>query len=174
MNLRLRPLAEADLPRLQALIAADPGFSERTNGRPPSADAADDAAELLSAAPPGVAAHRKTVLGAFDTDDNLVAVIDLIRGWPQPDTALIGLLQVHADKKGAGIGRTVHALLLDRLPSWPEITQLRAAIVETNAAHAEPFWSAMGYARAGAPKPYRTGDLDTTVTIWTRPAGDAR
>jgi len=55
VNLRLRPLAEADLPRLQALIAADPGFSERTNGRPPSADAA----ELLSAAPPGVAAHRR-------------------------------------------------------------------------------------------------------------------
>lgn len=168
MTETLRPLLAEDGAALQALIEADPDYVLRVSGRPPGRDEAQD---LLADRPPHVSEDRKVVLGAF-RDDALVAVIDVVRGWPDPETAYVGLLQVRAGSKGQGVGRHAHALLLDWLARWPEVTRLRAAIVETNAAEAEPFWAALGYTPSGPPRPYRQGAVSTTVTIWTRPLRD--
>jgi GNAT superfamily N-acetyltransferase len=165
--LSVRVLSLADSADLQHLLEADPGYAERVEGRPPSPGAA---VELLTEAPPGVGPDGKVVLGGFVGDD-LVAVVDLVRGWPRPEEAMIGLLQVHPGRTGQGLGRLVHESVLARVRTWPEVTTLRAAIVETNASHAAPFWSALGYAPTGDPRPYAAGDVTTTVTIWTRAVG---
>jgi GNAT superfamily N-acetyltransferase len=83
-------------------------------------------------------------------------------------TAHIGLLQVHGRHQGAGIGRQVHDLLLAWVREWPEITTLRAAVVETNRSQATPYWVAMGYAPSGQPRAYQAGAVTSTVTIWLR------
>lgn len=162
--LRLRPLDARDLSAIQELIAADPGYAWRVTGQAPGHDAAT---ELLAARPPELHPNHKIVLGAFD-DAGLAAVIDVLRGWPNPTTALIGLLQVHPSRKRQGVGRRAHDLLLDRVADWSEITTLRAAIVGTNTAEAEPFWAALGYQPTGTPKPYQAGAITTDVTAWTR------
>ncbi|WP_425575009.1 GNAT family N-acetyltransferase [Nocardioides panacisoli] len=95
--------------------------------------------------------------------------MDVLRGWPDRATAHIGLLQVHPSRQRQGVGRRAHDLLLAELAGWSEVTTLRAAIVGTNAAEAEPFWTALGYRPAEPPRPYRAGSTDTHVTAWTRP-----
>ncbi len=76
---------------------------------------------------------------------------------------------MHSGRKGQGVGRRAHDLLLDWIEEWPEVTRLRAAIVQTNAEHAAPFWEALGYRTVGPPRPYEQGSVRTTVRLWTRP-----
>lgn len=163
-DLCLRALTDHDLPALQALLEADPAYTRRVTGAAPAAGEAHD---LLTGRPPGLPTEQKLVLGAFD-ECGLAAVLDVLRGWPDPSTVHIGLLQVHADRKREGIGRRAHNLLDDMLGQWPEITTLRASIVATNAAHAEPFWAALGYRPSEPPRPYEAGRIRTHVTAWTR------
>jgi len=167
--MHLRPLTVDDLPVLQQLLECDPGYAGRVTGTPPGPG---DAADLLAGRPPGLRADQKVVLGAVD-DGGLAAVVDVLRGWPDPATAHIGLLQVHAGRRRQGVARRAHDLLLDLLldpvAGWPEVRTLRAAIVATNAAEAEPFWAAVGYRPSGPPTPYRAGSVDTEVAVWTRP-----
>jgi GNAT superfamily N-acetyltransferase len=155
-GLTLRPLNFFDQPALQRLLEADPGYSERVTGAPP---APTEARDLLTGRPPELRAENKCVLGAFP-DEALVAVVDLLRGRPEPSTTHIGLFQVHAVHQDTGLGRRIHHQPLQWLRQWPGqrlgqrpgqwpgqwpgTTVVRAAVVATNAEHAEPFWAAMG------------------------------
>lgn len=169
-ELTLRALTASDVAAVQQLLEADAGYAERVTGRPLGPNAARD---LLEARPPTLSLDDKVVLGVFG-DSQLVAVVDLLRGWPQAGTVHVGLLQVHALHQRRGVGRQVHDLALRWLEAWPEATQLRAAIVETNIEQAAPFWQALGYTPSGAAKPYFDGTLHTTVRIWTRPKVSSR
>ncbi len=60
----------------------------------------DEAPDLLIGRPATLASEQKAVLGVF-RGNTLIAVIDLPRGWPDPVTAHIGLLQVHPDQRRA-------------------------------------------------------------------------
>jgi GNAT superfamily N-acetyltransferase len=155
------------------LIVADPGYAVRATGRTPQPG---DAEALLRDGPPGLPAGHKVVLGAFPTASgtaptgDLLAVVDLLRGWPRPATTHVGLLQVHADLHGRGLGRNVHDNVLAWVTThWPETTTLRAVIVEPNAGQAAPFWQALGYQRSGDPLPYQDGSLHTTAQGWVLP-----
>ena len=168
-GLTLRPLDHddpADVEQVAALIDADPGYVERVEGRTPRPG---DAERLLRDAPPDLPQEGKVVLGAFD-DGVLVAVVDLLRGWPEPGTAHIGLLQVHAAHQGHGLGRKVHDEALGWVAGhWPEVVGLRAAIVAPNAARAVPFWRALSYRPHGEPVLYTGDHIATTAQIWVRP-----
>jgi uncharacterized protein len=162
-ELTLRPLTSIDEPALQRLMEADSAYSERVTGAPP---ASTEARDLLTGRPPELPSERKCVLGAFQ-GETLIAVVDLLRGWPEPSTAHIGLFQVHVAHHGTGLGRRVHTQLLRWLRQWTETTSVRAAVVATNAEQAEPFWAAMGYTSTES-RPYVHGPLETTVRIWVR------
>lgn len=161
-DLLLRPIEPEDVDSVQAVIESDAGYVERVTGLPPGPA---DAQSLLLMRPPDLAEDRKVVYGAWAAGE-LVGLLDVLRGWPAPDVAHIGLLQVRGDRQGEGVGRRAHALLLSRL--WPEITTLRIAIVATNAAVAEPFWRSLGYVPSGPPQPYRYNNLASTTQIFTR------
>lgn len=166
MAIELRDIDADQVDALQELIESDPGYVERVTGYPPGPS---DALSLLMMRPPGVPEAAKRVLGAW-TDGELVGVVDLVRGYPSAEFVHIGLLQVRGDRQGRALGTRIHALMLDEISSWaPEATALRAAIVATNAEHAEPFWRARGYEPVGDAKPYAYDKLETTVRIWRRP-----
>jgi uncharacterized protein len=132
--------------------------TERVEGHPPTGD---DGRVLLAAAPAGWE-DRKVVLGAFD-GDALVAVVDLLPGFHEPGAAHVGLLQVQPGTKVEATAGVPQDALLDWLrEQWPETTILRAAIVATNAATADPFWTAMGYSPTGSPLAYDVGAEQST------------
>lgn len=164
-QLTLRQLDQRDTQAVQALLDADPHYARRVTGTatPPHA-----AAELLTTRPPGLPAAHKAVLGAYDDTGALVAVVDVLRGWPDDHTAHVGLLQTHSAYQGRGIGRRTHELLLEWVARWPEVQRLRATIVATNATFADPFWTALGYHPGDTATPYLAGDEPTTALAWTR------
>src|SRR5690242_3855781 len=131
-----RPVGPADVDALQELIESDPGYTERITGYPPGPA---DAQSLLMMRPEDLAEESKIVLGAFAADQ-LVAVVDLLRGFPNDHTAFIGLLEVHAKHQGLGHGSKTYSLVERYVATtWPEIRTLRLAVVDSNAQVATGF-----------------------------------
>jgi ribosomal protein S18 acetylase RimI-like enzyme len=154
-----------DVGALQALIESDPGYTERITGYPPGPA---DAQSLLMMRPEGLPEDAKVVLGAFDGGE-LVAVIDLLRGYPDQSYAFIGLLQVHGDRRGRGVGGTAYGLVERYVAAeWPEVRRLRLAVVDTNAEAAAPFWIRQGFERTGQVKPYRYDKLRSSTRLYEK------
>ncbi|HEY3515295.1 GNAT family N-acetyltransferase [Kribbella sp. NPDC051137] len=164
-ELGLRAIGPADVDAVQELIEADPGYTERITGYPPGAA---DAQSLLMMRPEGLAEDAKVVLGAFD-GEALVAVADLLRGYPKDGTAFIGLLQVHAEHQGRGYGSTTYSLVQQYVEStWPEVRTMRLAVVDTNAEVATGFWERQGFVATGEARPYRYDKLESTARLYEK------
>jgi GNAT superfamily N-acetyltransferase len=168
-SLRSRRLDGDDRAALELLIADDAGYSTRVHGRPPRAA---DAVGILTDRPPTVPSDNKHVLGLFvdtDADTDLVAVADVLRGYPTASYAYLGLLQVAGRHHGRGLGRALHAHVVTLVSSWPEVETIRMAVVDANRAEAEPFWRRLGYAPTGENRNWG----DSTAALWELPLGGA-
>ena len=65
--------------------------------------------EVISQAPEGVGDEGQYLLGFYGDDGELVAVLDLITGYPASNGAFIGWFMVEADLQGRGIGSDIFA-----------------------------------------------------------------
>jgi GNAT superfamily N-acetyltransferase len=162
----LRPIAPGDVDALQELIESDPGYTERITGYPPGPA---DAQSLLLMRPEDLPEESKVVLGAF-VADQLVAVVDLLKGFPNDRTAFIGLLEVHSKHQGFGYGRTTYNLVERYVGTmWPEIRTLRLAVVDSNAQVAAGFWLRQGFEPTGEERPYRYDKLESIARLYEKP-----
>ncbi|MFD3405012.1 GNAT family N-acetyltransferase [Kribbella sp. NPDC058693] len=165
-ELVLRPIAPGDVDALQELIESDPGYTERITGYPPGPA---DAQSLLLMRPEDLPEESKVVLGVFAADQ-LVAVVDLLKGFPNDQTAFIGLLEVHAKHQGLGYGRTAYELVERYVGTTrPEIRTLRLAVVDTNAQVATGFWLGQGFEPTGEERPYRYDKLESVARLFEKP-----
>ena len=82
------------------------------------------------ACPPDLSLSDKYLIGHWEQGE-LTAVIDLLRGYPNPDTAYLGLLLVGEPWQGSGRGQSLylHACTLAR--SWGA-TLLRLSVIASN------------------------------------------
>jgi uncharacterized protein len=161
----LRELTPGDVNALQELIESDPGYTERVTGYPPGAA---DAQSLLMMRPDGLPEAQKKVLGRWD-GEQLVAVVDLLRGYPNERTAFIGLLEVHGRHRGKGVGAAAYRGVEEYVGrEWPEVRTLRLAVVETNAGQAQGFWERLGFAPTGEVKPYRYDKLESESRLYEK------
>lgn len=170
MGTVIRDLEQGDVDALQELIESYPAYAERVTGHPPGPS---DALSALISVPPDFDPAGKRGIGLWE-DGVLIAFADALFGWPDPSTAHIGLLLVHGAHHGQGVGRRLHEAVLERVRQETNAKQMRLGIVERIAAHAVPFWTALGYAPTKAVKPYRYDKLESTVSIWARPVGPGR
>ncbi|ADB29521.1 nuclear protein SET [Kribbella flavida DSM 17836] len=163
--MEIRPVAPEDVEAVQALIESDPGYTERITGHPPGPA---DAQSLLMMRPDGLPEQAKVVLGVFEGNE-LVAVADLLRGYPDDGFAFIGLLQVHGDRQGCGTGSTAYGLVERYVfEHWAEVRRLRLAVVEMNAERAAPFWRRQGFEPTGEVKPHQYDKLTSTVQLYEK------
>lgn len=166
----VRPLSPEDahdVGALQELLEAAPGYSRRVLGRPPRPT---DAADVLSALPPGLDPARKTGLGLWADPGagGLLAFADVLRGWPRARVAHVGLLVVHERWRGRGLGRLLHDGVVEQATRWGDVDTLRLGIVATNADAAEPFWRALGYRPTGEVSAYVSGEVQSSTATWER------
>ncbi len=104
---RIRRLTEADVDVIFALCKGNADYYEHMNSEPSPENIRRD----LAALPPGKAMDDKFFIG-FYAENRLIAVMDLIAGFPSADTAYIGLFMMDKDFKGAGKGSGIIEQLL--------------------------------------------------------------
>lgn len=160
-----RDLGEADVETLQRLLASVPEYAERVTGHPPGPS---DALSALISVPPDFDPEGKCAIGLWDGCD-LVAFADVLLGYPNPEVAFVGLMVVHGDRQGEGLGRRLHEGVLQRVRREPFVHTMRLALVQTVAPTVEPFIQVLGYTPTGQEKPYRYDKLSSTVAFWQRP-----
>lgn len=164
MTKRIHDLGPDDVDALQALLESVPDYTTRITGYPPGPS---DALSVLMTVPPGFDAADKLAVGLWEGEE-LVAFAHVVPGYPYPEFAYVGLLVVHSDHQGNGLGRELHDAILQRAGRTAGFTRMRLGIVQTNAAVAEPFWRRLGYRPTGEHKPYQYDHLTSTVALWER------
>lgn len=106
----VRYLTGAELPALERLCRSNPLYY-RCIGEEPDAEALR---EMLSLLPPGKDPDSKYFVG-FYKNERLLAVLDLIDGYPDGQTAYIGFFMVDAARSGRGLGTALIGELCEYL-----------------------------------------------------------
>lgn len=141
--LEFRPFrlgSDADAGVLFALLQQASDYSLLVEGRRPTLD---DAIKELSALPPGKPLQDKC-FGGYWVDGALIGCMDLIRGYPEPDIAYLGLLLFASAHRGAGHGVAALSHLSDLARSWG-CARMRLAVIDKNVRGLR-FWRREGFA----------------------------
>lgn len=141
---QVQKLTEADLEHVLALYQTNPLYFEHFPPLPSLESLVNDLVDC----PPGKSLSDKYFLGFWDKD-NLVAVLDLIDGFPTEDTAYIGLFMVDANLSSQGLGSRIIAELLPQLAT--HFKKVRLGYVESNP-QSSHFWSKVGFCPTGEVK----------------------
>ena len=101
----------------------------------------------MRALPPGREPQDKYYVGYFAGDGTLLAVIDLILGYPQEWTAFIGFFMVSAARQGTGLGSALvgEASAYLRAQGY---TALRLGVDKGNP-QSLAFWTKNGFTQVG-------------------------
>ena len=100
----------------------------------------------LVALPPKKTSEDKYFVGFYDGEE-LAALMDLILGFPNAETAFIGLFMVRATQQGKGVGSNIIADVLAYLHSLG-FHACRLGYVESNA-QSKAFWLKNGFSPTG-------------------------
>ena len=98
--------------------------------------------EDLKATPPGKSLSDKYYVGFFD-GEKLIAVLDLIDGYPDDDVAYIGFFMLAKEYQGSGIGSALITELCDYLKSI-DFKKIRLGIDKLNP-QSNHFWKKNGF-----------------------------
>ena len=101
----VRKITEADISPVYRLAKSNMRYY-RYLGRIPTRESLT---EIISELPAGVSMQCKHFVGFYNQDDYLVAVMDLITGYPESDDVFIGWLMVDGDLQGRGVGSGIFA-----------------------------------------------------------------
>lgn len=131
-----------------------PAYWQIISGRVIEATGAVGAFEAL---PEGKTFEDKYVFGVF-CEERMVGCVDLIRGFPNPDTAMLGLLLISETHQGRGVGKASYEAVERFVRSWGEIRKVRIGVVAVNTA-AMPFWRSLGFVETGVRRPYEDNSV---------------
>ena len=138
----VRRLDEKDAEAVFCLYQSNPQYFTAMDDVPTLSSAKAD----LIVLPPNKAIEDKYYVGFYD-EAHLVAIMDLIRGFPNEQTAFIGLFMVHAAQQGRGIGSKIIADVLSHLKSLG-FSRCRLGYVKTNL-QSKSFWFKNGFLPTG-------------------------
>ena len=127
-----------DADRILALCRKNPLFYEYTEARPVREQILDD----MTLTPPGMDLSSKYYFGFFENQD-LAAVMDLIDGYPGPESAYIGFFMMDPQYQGKQIGTEIISETAAYLRSTGKTT-IRLAIDKGNP-QSTHFWRKNGF-----------------------------
>jgi RimJ/RimL family protein N-acetyltransferase len=141
---QVRELVDVDLKQVLAFYQTNPLYFEHFPPLPSLESLANDLVEC----PPGEELSDKYFLGFWDKE-RLVAILDLIDGYPTAEIAYIGLFMVDSRLAGQGLGSKIIAELLSQLAT--HFKRMRIGYVESNP-QSSHFWSKVGFCPTGEVK----------------------
>lgn len=138
----VRRLNNSDVPQIYRLSVGNPLFYQYC---PPAVTKESIKADM-EALPPGINKEDKYYVGFFDKDV-LVAILDLILGYPEKDSAYIGLFMMNHTFQGKGIGSSIISELGNAL-AQEGFFNLSLAYAKGNP-QSEAFWIKNGFKKTG-------------------------
>jgi GNAT superfamily N-acetyltransferase len=148
--LTLRPLggSAAEMAAVQGVLEAAPAYFRLVGGAPAGKA---EAQSVFTGLPAGKRYDDKFVFGLY-ADTAMIGCADVIRGYPTPDKAVIGLLLLAEPWQRRGLGRAFATLVEQVIAGWSAITRLRIGVALANT-DALAFWRRLGYRETGEVKP---------------------
>lgn len=140
----IRKLNEGDYDDILKLMKGNPLYFEYYPPFPDKQDIIDD----MYALPDGKTPEDKYYIGYF-LNDRLIAVMDLIVGYPNKHTVFIGFFMTSSTIQNQGIGSSIITNLINNLKS--PLDTLRLAYIKGNP-QAEAFWLKNGFIKTGEEK----------------------
>ena len=98
----IRRLDDSDADSILSLCRDNPQYYQYAAEKPTREQVLHD----LHITPPGIGLSDKYFIGFFQ-EKTLIAVMDLIDGYPKPDTAFIGFFMMNKAFQGQGIGTAI-------------------------------------------------------------------
>ncbi len=98
----IRRLDEKDADSILALCRGNPQFYLYSRAEPTKEQVLSD----LRITPPGISLKDKYYIGLYQ-EGTLAAVMDLVDGYPDPETAYIGFFMMNKDLQGRGEGTAI-------------------------------------------------------------------
>jgi len=157
-----------EMRELQRVIEEAPRYAHRTTGVPPGQA---DAQSTYTALPEGKSYDDKFVFGIY-LGNEMVGCADLIRGYPDSTTAILGLLLVSEAHQRHGVGRRAYSLIEQFVRIWETCDRVRIGVVQDNE-DVIPFWSGLGFEPTGEVKPYRCGSVFSEILVLQKRLSDA-
>jgi GNAT superfamily N-acetyltransferase len=128
-----------DISAVFTLFEQASGYSLLVEGHLPTLE---DAREALGETPPGKELKDK-FFGGYWKDGVLVGCMDLVRGYPDPEVAYLGLLLFSETHQGLGLGVQALEHIANLSRSWG-CAMLRLAVIDKNL-RAHAFWQREGF-----------------------------
>ena len=101
---KVRRITQADISDVYGLCKSNQKYYEYTNAAP----TVESLTEIISRVPEGAGENNKFFVGFYE-GERLVAVLDLITGYPEKDDAFIGWFMVDGHLQRQGIGSQIFA-----------------------------------------------------------------
>ncbi len=137
---QVRQLLEEDVPDIYQLCSANHLYYEYC----PPFVTEESIKEDMVALPPHTIMEDKYFVGFYE-GNKLIAVLDLINGYPEPSIAFIGFFMTDTFVQGKGIGSKIIAYLCDYLKTQ-DYQKVQLAWVKGNP-QAEHFWLKNGFVK---------------------------
>ncbi len=134
----IRALTDSDVDDILDLCQHNTLFYEYTEARPTREEILND----MRITPPGIGMSDKYFIGFFEGQE-LVAVMDLIDGYPKQENAYIGFFMMNQEYQGKTIGSAIIGETADYLREIGK-TAIRLAIDKGNPQSAH-FWKKNGF-----------------------------
>jgi ribosomal protein S18 acetylase RimI-like enzyme len=152
LSIELRQLSANDplnILELQRVLGSAPLYWKRIANKTIESNGAFN---VLQALPDGKTYADKYAFGVFQSRE-MIGCIDLIRGFPDSETAMLGLLIISESHQKQGLGKACYEALEKVIRSWPEIRKVRIGVIEANGI-VLPFWKSLGFVETGVRRPY--------------------
>lgn len=134
----IRRLDDSDVDSILKFCQKNTQFYECCEAEPTREQVLND----LHIAPPGVGMADKYYIG-FYKDETLIAIMDLIDGYPEPAIAFIGFFMMNKDLQGQGTGTEIIQETAAYLKTAGK-TLIRLAIDKANP-QSTHFWKKNGF-----------------------------
>ncbi|MCR4962412.1 MAG: GNAT family N-acetyltransferase [Firmicutes bacterium] len=136
----VRPLTEADISDVYWLSRNNRRYYLDLKSRPSVKELTD----VITDVPQEAGAGSKYFVGFYEQDD-LIAVIDLITGYPEADDVFIGWFMVDAQKQNQGIGSQIMADVRASMKALGYDLLSLKCLKEND--HAVSFWTGVGFVK---------------------------
>jgi len=125
---------------LQRVLESAPRYFINTSGKTASANAGQETIDTL---PPNTDLKDKQVYGIYFQDE-MIGCVDLVRGYPNSKTAMLGLLLLNENFQGQGIGAFAFREIERVVFQWPGFEKIRISVLKNNEG-VTPFWVKLGF-----------------------------